>query len=174
MMMGSVRRMDRLGWALTGIVLAVAGCCRSTGPTHKCDFTPPNVPEVDAGPDGPMPCGTAICDPGKVCCYKKSPALALCIDPENFVPLGCEMMDLPCFSPKDCPDGLSCCVNFSGETGGGTVTCRPQLICLGEGAYVACEGPEDCPFTQPACTFLTNAPNGDPFNICQGGAPPAP
>jgi hypothetical protein len=171
-MMGSVGRLGRLVWALAGVVLAVASCCRSTGPTHKCDFTPPDLPGVDGGTDGPMPCGTAICDPGKVCCYKKAPPLALCIDPENFVSLMCEMMPLPCVGPNDCPTGLSCCVKFNNQTGGGEVTCRPQLICLGEGSFVACETDLDCPFTQPTCTFLTTGPSGEPFNICQGA--PAP
>src|SRR5262245_53199881 len=138
-MMGSARQMDRrIGclWLAT-VVLVIGGCCRGTGTdtAHRCHFTPPDEPGADGGTDGPIPCGTAICDPGKVCCYKQSPAVALCIDPAQFIPLACEKMDLPCFSPKDCPGGgaLSCCVNFT--EAGGTVTCRPPATCLGEGAY---------------------------------------
>src|SRR5262245_17052407 len=147
-----------------GLVGLIAGCCRSSGPTHKCDFTPPDEPGVDGGSDGPMPCGTAICELGQVCCYKKSPPLALCIDPSQYMALGCEMLDLPCFSPKDCPGGgaLSCCVNFTAA--GGEVTCRPPALCLADGAYIACETEAACPLDQP-CTFLAIAMD-KPFSIC--------
>src|SRR5688572_15462231 len=50
----------------------VAGCCGS-GPTHKCDFTPPNLNMNDGGADGPIPCGTMICELPQVCCLKKVP-----------------------------------------------------------------------------------------------------
>jgi hypothetical protein len=159
----------RVVWAIAGLALALVGCCRSSGPTHKCDFTPPDLPGVDGGTDGPIPCGTAICENGKVCCYKKSPAVALCIDPSQYMALGCEKMDLPCFRPSDCPGGgaLSCCVNFM--EGAGTVTCRPPAICLGEGAYIACETEADCPLSMP-CVFLTEV-MGRPFSTCGGISP---
>lgn len=148
-----------------GVLVFVAGCCRGTGPAHKCDFTPPNVPGADAGADGPLPCGTEICADDKVCCAMKSPAVTLCVSPENFMTLGCEELEIPCFKPSDCPDPrLTCCVSLS--NGSGTVSCRPQLACLGEGSYVACETDADCPFTNPTCTNFGTAPNGDPFNIC--------
>src|SRR5678816_301557 len=86
----------RVFQTICGIVLFLAGCCRGST-THKCDFTPPDVPGIDAANDGPLPCGQDICEGGEVCCLKKAPPLAICIPPTEFVKQGCEKMDLPCF-----------------------------------------------------------------------------
>jgi hypothetical protein len=114
-----------------------------------------------------MLCGTQLCEDGKVCCLTKAPPLANCIDPAKFVSLGCEKMDLPCFKPKDCPEGLTCCLGIEALT----VSCRPQLLCPGDGVstLVACETLDDCPFNAPSCNFLQKVMDMD-FSIC-GPAP---
>ena len=150
------------------IVVFAVGCCGS-GPSHKCDFTPPDTPGFDGGTDGPMLCGTAVCEGNTVCCYKKAPPLAICISPLDYQKLGCEKMDLPCFTSSDCPGGLNCCLMFSVDgSGSGTVTCRQQLMCPGDGAptFIACGTNLDCPPTRSNCTFLTSTPKGD-FSICE-------
>ena len=157
----------RLVWVIAGAVaLIVAGCCRSSGPSHKCDFTPIEQAN-DAGTDGPMLCGTAVCEDGEVCCYKKSPAIALCIAPSQFQSLGCEKLDLPCTRDSDCPggDAVSCCVKITGESG--TVTCEATLACLGASGFLACETAAECPSAWPTCMKISDQPNGDPFNVCR-------
>jgi hypothetical protein len=143
------------------VALTLAGCCGG-GTTHKCDFTPPNQPN-DGGSDGPMLCGTQLCENGQVCCLTKAPPLANCIDPGKFQELGCEKMDLPCFKPLDCPTGLTCCLGLEDLT----VTCRPQILCPGDGVktLIACETIQDCPFNAPSCNFLTTVMDMD-FNVC--------
>ena len=147
--------------------LVAAGCCRTSGPTHKCDFTPIEMP-TDGGTDGPMLCGTAVCEVTEVCCYTKAPANATCIPPSRFQELGCEKLDLPCTRPSDCPGGsaVACCVNITLD-GSGTVTCRAKATCVLGGGYLACENSTECPSDRPACTEITKQPNGDPFNICE-------
>jgi hypothetical protein len=116
-----------------------------------------------------MLCGTAVCEGSTVCCYKKAPPLAVCISPLDYVKLGCEKMDLPCITSSECPGGLNCCLVFSTDgSGSGTVTCRQQLMCPGDGAptFIACGTNLDCPATRPNCTFLTSTPKGD-FSICE-------
>ncbi len=110
-----------------------------------------------------MLCGTELCEDGKVCCLTKSPPLAMCIDPSNFQALHCETMALPCFKPKDCPMGLTCCLGLQDFT----VTCRPQILCPGDGVetVIACEVLDDCPFNAPSCNFLTEV-MGMNFNVC--------
>jgi hypothetical protein len=157
----------RVVWVVSGIALAIAGCCRS-GPNHKCDFTSPTQTS-DGGTDGPVLCGTEVCEDGRVCCVTKVPLSASCIVPEDFERLRCEKMDLPCLTPADCPSGLTCCLSIAGETG--TVSCRPQLLCLSEGSYVACGSDADCPINQPTCNQVSMAPNGEPFRVC-GFVPP--
>ena len=151
---------------VVGVLLFVAGCCRGTGTAHKCDFTPPNVPGSDGGTDGPLLCGQEVCAEDKVCCAMKSPAVTLCVLPENFLPLGCEQIEIPCFKPTDCPDSrLTCCVTLQTD-GNASVSCRPMIACLGANTYVACTTEADCPITSPSCNNYGQAPNGDPFNIC--------
>ena len=95
----------------------------------------------------------------------KSPAVTFCVAPENFLPLGCEQIEIPCFKPTDCPDSrLTCCVNTL--DGPPSVSCLPQIACLGAGTYVACTSEADCPFTNPACTNYGFTPEGEPFNVC--------
>jgi hypothetical protein len=116
-----------------------------------------------------MLCGTAVCENGQVCCYKKSPPLAICISPIDFEKLACEKLDLPCLTPADCPGGLNCCLIFTNDgTGNGTVACRQSLMCPGDGnpTFVACATSGDCPINRPSCTFLTTTPKGD-FSICE-------
>ena len=161
--------MDKpLVWVIAGVAALVAvGCCRSGGPTHKCDFTPIEQ-GMDGGTDGPMLCGTAVCEITEVCCYKKVPAGAYCIPPSKFQELGCEKLDLPCARPSDCPGGaaVSCCVDIMAD-GSGAVTCRPTGACLLGGGFLACESDSECPSAHPACTRIADQPNGDPFNICE-------
>jgi hypothetical protein len=128
----------------------VAGCCGS-GPTHRCDFTPPTQPARDAGPDGALPCGTQVCASNQVCCIKKVPLVALCIDPSQFVANMCEKLDLPCTVPADCPTGLVCCVQLSPLPG---VTCLPPQLCPGDGTntFLACEDASQCPGLGTSCT----------------------
>jgi len=143
--------------------LIVVGCC-GAGSTHKCDFAPPDELGFDGGTDGPVPCGTEICEGGKVCCATKAPALLQCIDPAKFRELHCETMPLPCLKTSDCPGGLSCCVVLT-DDGSGTVSCLPPLQCLATGAVV-CADSAECPDARPVCRLLTTTPEGD-FNICE-------
>lgn len=157
----------RVFQTICGLVLVVAGCCGG-GPSHKCDFTPPDVPGIDAGSDGPIPCGTEICEGAQVCCLKKSPPVAFCIPPTDFVKQGCEKLALPCMLPKDCPRGLSCCFTISDPaTFAGSVTCAPNLLCPGDGVktYIACGMDIDCPATRPTCVMVS--PEPQPFSICE-------
>ena len=164
------RAVRRVLWTICwGIALTISACCGG-GPTHKCDFTPPNQSGNDGGSDGPILCGSQVCEIPQVCCLKKSPAIALCVDLDKFESLGCEKMDLPCFAPADCPQGvgLTCCLQKATFE----VTCRAQLLCPGDGVdtYVACTGDEDCPAFQPTCTNVGTAPDGKPFSVCGGFA----
>jgi hypothetical protein len=113
-----------------------------------------------------MLCGTQLCENGQVCCLTKSPPLANCIDPGKFQQLGCEKMDLPCFKPLDCPLGLTCCLGLEDLT----VTCRPQILCSGDGVktLIACQTIQDCPFNAPSCNFLTTVMDMN-FNVCGPG-----
>jgi len=114
-----------------------------------------------------MLCGTAVCEDGKVCCYKKAPPLALCIAPTSFEELKCEKMDLPCFTPDECPEGMTCCLGLQDLT----VTCRPQILCTGDGVDTlrACGSQLDCPFTAPVCSVVGQA-NGMDFKVCSPGS----
>jgi hypothetical protein len=152
--------------AVVALALGVGGCCRSNGSTHKCDFTPIELP-TDASTDGPMLCGTAVCEDGEVCCYKKSPAVALCIPPSRYEELMCEKLKLPCIRPSDCPGGaaVACCVNLTAD-GSGSVSCNAKTACVLEGGYLACESDGDCPSTWPTCVQITETPEGDPFSVC--------
>jgi len=156
-----------LVWVFAGVAaLAVTGCCRSSGPTHKCDFTPIEQP-FDASTDGPMLCGTAVCEDGEVCCYKKAPAVALCIPPTRYEELMCEKLKLPCIKPSDCPggDAVACCVTLTAD-GSGSVSCNAKTACLLEGGWLACEADGECPAAWPTCTQITETPEGDPFKVC--------
>jgi hypothetical protein len=115
-----------------------------------------------------MLCGTAVCEGNKVCCYKKAPPLALCIDPANFVDLGCEKLALPCFTPQECPEGMTCCLGLQTLT----VTCQPQILCTGDGVNTlrACGSEADCPFTAPSCSVIGQA-EGKDFKVCGAAAP---
>lgn len=160
------RTSRRAVWAIGVIALAIAGCCVG-GTNHRCDFTPPNDGATDGGQDGPVLCGTEVCDLSHVCCLTKVPPNASCIDPAKFESLGCEKMALPCFKPADCPDGMACCVVFNQEFTSGTVNCQPQLQCLaGELSFVACGEDVDCPASRPTCVPLQSTPQGD-FKICE-------
>lgn len=151
--------------------MVIAGCCNGGGPNHKCDFTPPNQPQNDASPDGPVLCGTAVCDMGDVCCYKKAPPLALCIHPQDFSAQGCEKMQLPCFTPAECPDGTTCCLGLTDLT----VSCRAMIQCPGDGVntLIACMDPTDCTFASPDCSSIGTAPDGRDFKVCKPAATPA-
>lgn len=152
--------------ALGVAALLMAGCCQTGGPGHKCDFTPLEEGN-DGGTDGPMPCGTAFCENGEVCCYKKVPAIALCIPPSKYAALGCEKIDLPCFRPSDCPggDAVACCLKITGESG--EVTCRPKIACVAESGYLACTSASDCPDVWPTCLQVSETPSGEPFSVCR-------
>jgi hypothetical protein len=164
----------RVGWIVGLIVGTVVGCCGG-GPTHKCDFTPPPGAGPDAGSDGPMLCGTQVCDTGKVCCYTKAPPLANCIDPEKFQSLGCEKLALPCLTPAECPDGTVCCLNITDPTNY-TVSCQSTLLCQANGAGTrwACGSSADCPRYAPDCANVARLDDGRDFNICVPATPASP
>jgi hypothetical protein len=161
------RTSRRAVWAIGVIALAIAGCCVG-GTNHRCDFSPPDAGgNTDGGADGPMLCGTKVCEPPLVCCLTKAPPLASCIEASMFKSLGCESLPLPCFKPDECPRGMACCVVFDPEFTGGTVNCQPQLQCLaGALSFVACGEDIDCPASRPTCTPLQSTPQGD-FKICE-------
>jgi len=154
-----------LGLALA---LGIAGCCNNGGgDNHKCDFTPSGQTSMDAGHDGPVMCGTEVCETTQVCCVTKAPLAASCIDPSRFVSLGCEKMDLPCMMPGDCPMGMACCVVLTPDLQSGTVSCQPQLQCLtGATSFVACSLSTDCPTSRPNCATISMTDKGD-FKICE-------
>ena len=121
----------RFAFLLTcAVAAAIAGCCGG-GPNHQCNFTPPQA-SSDGGSDAPLLCGTAVCEASQVCCFKKSPALALCINPADFEPLGCERPDLSCTAPGDCPAGTTCCLDL-GDVSAWTIACRPPQLCPEDG-----------------------------------------
>jgi hypothetical protein len=92
-----------------------------------------------------------VCAANQVCCIKKVPLVALCIDPSQFVANMCEKLDLPCTVPADCPTGLVCCVQLSPLPG---VTCLPPQLCPGDGTntFLACEDASQCPGLGTSCT----------------------
>jgi len=141
----------------------MAGCCRG-GTAHSCDFTPPVESGGDAGTDGPLLCGSEVCEDGKVCCVTKAPLNATCIEPARFEALHCEKIDLPCFQPSDCPRGIACCVSVTAD-GSGIVSCRPQSLCGAGMTYVACASDGDCPSVRPTCTPVSSTPQGE-FKVC--------
>jgi hypothetical protein len=149
------------------VAVAAGGCCGGGGGSaHKCDFTPAPTSH-DGGSDAPVACGTDICQPPQVCCLKKSPLLALCIDVENFEKDGCEKPEnFDCLVPAECPAGLSCCfkLDFSMPT---APKCLPAMYCPNDGATAAftCAVPQDCPPETPTCTLL-GAGQGAELRIC--------
>jgi len=154
------------GGALCGLALVIAGCCGG-GPNHRCDFTPPPAGGADGGSDGPVMCGTEVCDTSQVCCVTKAPLSASCIDPSKFMALGCEKLALPCLKPTDCPGGLACCVVLTADQTGGTVSCQQELQCLaGATSFVACGSAADCPAVRPTCATLSMTDQGD-FKVCE-------
>jgi hypothetical protein len=129
------------------------------------------MPQVqDARSDAPLPCGTAICDPPLVCCLKKVPPAAYCVEQKNYVSQGCEMVDLSCFAPSDCPAGLVCCVVLDPMPG---IMCRQEADCPGDGVSTdrVCSTAADCPRVNMSCLPVdTGAVDGGgqvpPFNVC--------
>jgi len=152
---------------IVGLALAIASCCRGNS-SHSCDLTPPTPDGGDAAADGgPVLCGTEVCDMGTVCCLKKSPPLAGCIDPAIFESFGCEKMPLPCLVPADCPAGMACCLMLDQTRMSGTVSCQPLLPCLGgDSSLVACVSDADCPGVRPTCTAISSTSQGD-FKVCE-------
>ena len=142
-------------------VIASAGCCGG-GPNHKCDFTPATQPGADGGADAAIPCGTAICEAGDICCFKKAGPIALCINPADFESLGCDKPSLDCAAPADCPGGTTCC--FDGRDW--TVSCQPRQLCPEDGdTRLVCASQADCPTTSPACSELGSA-EGVALKVC--------
>jgi hypothetical protein len=101
----------------------------------------------------------------EVCCVKKVPLVALCIDPSQFVANGCEKLDLPCTVPADCPAGLVCCVQLAPLPG---VTCLPPQICPGDGEknFLACADSAQCPKLGAVCQTIGTADNGLELKVC--------
>ena len=149
------------------LAAALAGCCGSgKGPGHSCDFTPPTQAGADAGSDGPVLCGSMVCEVPQVCCVTKAPLAADCIDPGEFKARGCEEIALPCFRPADCPAGLTCCLKVNPDLTG-TVSCQAHLLCVsGETTFVACASEADCPPVRPTCEAVSSTPEGD-FKVCR-------
>src|SRR5262245_42018668 len=103
-MIGMSRTDCRVIWATCLIAAGRAGCCKASGPNPKCGLTPPNRPGFDGGTDGPIACGTEICDNGKVCCFTKAPLMAAaCI--------------AACGTDVDCPINAPVCQNVSESEG---------------------------------------------------------
>jgi hypothetical protein len=150
---------------LAAAVILAVGCCGS-GPSHKCDLSPaPTTP--DAGPDAPVACGADVCNPPQVCCLKKSPLVALCVDFQNFEKDGCEKPpEMSCLTPSECQGGLPCCLDVR-RVDHPTVTCRPPILCPTDGKtlYFTCTGPQDCPNGEP-CTFVGGGPDGVELRVC--------
>jgi hypothetical protein len=149
--------------------IALAGCC-GTGPSHKCDFTPPGTTTDAGGSDAGLPCGTKFCTMTQVCCVKKAPLIALCIDPSEFVSAGCEKMDLPCVSPTNCPPGLLCCVELAPDP---AVSCKPMQVCPGDGqnTYIVCDKDSDCPSQRiGSCQAAGSLDDGGTFAVCAPGS----
>jgi hypothetical protein len=152
---------------VAGLVIALGGCCGSGGgSSHKCDFTPAPT-DQDGGPDAPMACGTAVCQPPQVCCLKKSPLLALCVDFQNFEEDGCEKPDaFDCLVPADCPGGFTCCFKFDPNKPPIAPKCLPPMYCPDDGTSLhTCSGPQDCPAEAPECTFLGSG-EGVELRVC--------
>lgn len=146
----------------------LAGCCGGSGTSHKCDFTPPGG-GMDAGAsDAALPCGTAVCDQTQVCCVKKAPAVALCIQPADFLADGCEKLELPCIAPADCPGGLGlvCCEVRSPPL----LSCLPAQICPGDGVntFRTCSVDADCPSHRIGSCYplSTIDDDGGTLNVC--------
>jgi hypothetical protein len=145
---------------------AVASCCGG-GPSHQCQFAPPPDANSDGGADAPLLCGTAVCEASQVCCFKKAPAVALCINPAQFDSLGCEKPDLSCTTPADCPAGTTCCLDLS-DVSQWAIACRPPQICPedGQNTRLSCDIATDCPPTSPVCDVLASA-GGTDIKICR-------
>ena len=124
------------------------------------------MPPVDAGADA-LACGTMFCQDPQVCCVKKVPLVALCIDQTNFVADGCEKMALLCAIPSDCPTGLICCVSINPATAG--VTCLPQQLCPADGVntFLACGVDADCTRPAETCQVFGTSPDGVDYKLCQ-------
>lgn len=159
------RRQQLVRFLSAAAVIFSAGCCGGSGSSsHKCDFTP--APRShDGGSDAPVACGVDVCQPPQVCCLKKAPPVAYCIDIEDFVDQGCEKADLPCLVPTDCPAGLVCCVDRAKYV----VSCRPSMLCPPtDTTQLACASDGDCPPAVPSCQILGQAPDGTTLRICVG------
>jgi hypothetical protein len=119
---------------------------------------------MDGGVDGQLACGTKYCELPQVCCVKKVPLSASCVDMSQFVPLGCEKLDLPCLGPTDCPNGLTCCLSFSQLT----VSCRPLQLCPNDmtDTFLVCKGDSDCPGQQVnSCSVVSSTDEGE-LKVC--------
>ena len=151
---------------VAGVIVVLGGCCGSGGgSSHKCDFKPAPT-DSDGGSDAPVACGTEVCQPPQVCCLKKSPLLALCIDVQNFEKNGCEKPEaFDCLVPADCPGGFTCCFKFD-PAKPIPPKCLPPMYCPNDGTNLfTCAGPPDCPPETPACTLL-GAGEGVELRIC--------
>ena len=58
-----------------------------------------------------MLCGTAVCEAHGLL-LQEGPAAGHLYQSLDYQKLGCEKMDLPCFTSTDCPGGLNCCLMF--------------------------------------------------------------
>jgi hypothetical protein len=121
----------------------MAGCCGG-GSTHKCDFTPA---PIDAGnhSDAGAGCPTQPCAANQVCCVAKTPPFISCINPADFVALGCEKFKTdapPCVTPQDC-DGGVCCLQVNVQS----FSCQLPEGCSGDGqeSFWTCSTDRDCP-----------------------------
>jgi hypothetical protein len=155
--------------AALGLSAALAGCCGS-GPTHKCDFTPPNTPHDAGAGDGGVPCGQeAPCSATQVCCVTRVPLNATCIDqdPVKFMQLGCESVALSCLGPSQCPSGWVCC--FANTPQLQTLACGPSQLCTTSDNmhFLVCTTDADCPGqASGSCQLLTQISDGTNLSIC--------
>jgi hypothetical protein len=163
---------SRLPALLVALALssALTGCCGGAH-SHKCDFTPLDS-QKDAGSDGPMMCGTLVCDPpATVCCAQKISPYFSCVPPEDFIQDQCEMppsVTPDCVVPKDCDSGKICCLQYAATPP--TLNCQPT--CQGSQSFRACATDLDCPSQLPgSCGVVAGDPDsGASLSVC----PPQP
>jgi hypothetical protein len=162
---------SRLAALLLAVTLsgAIAGCCGGAH-SHKCDFSPLDSPK-DGGKDGPMMCGTLICQPPTVCCAQKIAPYFSCVPLEDFATDNCELppsMAPACLGSTDCDGGAVCCLQTQAAPPVPPLSCQPPGICQGPNTYVTCTTDLDCPNQVPgSCTFVAGgADAGYTLSVC--------
>ena len=165
--------MSRLRLGVLAVVFSFTGalssCCGGVH-SHKCDFTS-WMSQQDAGSkDGPMTCGTQVCDKTQVCCLKKIAPYASCIDPADFQTDQCESTQVKanCLIPEDCDGGGQvCCLDYNAAS----ITCSSPGDCPGDGigksgTYLTCATYIDCPAQTPGACMLVQQQGDAGLSLC--------